>query len=85
MNNTLEYYNTNADRFVTGTVSVDFVDTQTRFMDKFLLGACILDFSAIYIQDKQCRRIEVLIDRKYRSLLGHFMRKRAYLLQQHLF
>ncbi len=44
MNYTLDFYNTNADKFVEGTVSVDFSATQKRFLDKLSDGACILDF-----------------------------------------
>ena len=44
MNNTIEYYNKNADEFVQGTLSVDFSLTQERFLDKLTVGAHILDF-----------------------------------------
>lgn len=44
MNDTLNYYNQNADQFVTSTVSVDFSKTQNRFLDKLNKGAYILDF-----------------------------------------
>lgn len=44
MDNTIEYYNQNADRFVQGTLSVDFVATQERFLSKLPIGAYILDF-----------------------------------------
>lgn len=44
MNNTLEYYNKNADEFVQGTLSVDFKQNQNRFLDKLIAGARILDF-----------------------------------------
>lgn len=44
MRTTLEYYDRNAEKFVEGTVSVDFSDTQTRFIEKLAPGACILDF-----------------------------------------
>lgn len=44
MNNTINYYNQNADQFVQGTLSVDFVTTQERFLSKLSIGACILDF-----------------------------------------
>ena len=32
MINTLDYYNQNADDFIKGTISVDFVATQDRFI-----------------------------------------------------
>ena len=44
MDNTIEYYNRNAEQFVQGTLSVDFVATQERFLAKLSTGACILDF-----------------------------------------
>ena len=44
MDNTLDYYNKNADEFVQGTLSVDFKQTQDRFLDKLPDGAYVLDF-----------------------------------------
>lgn len=44
MNETLNYYNQNADQFAFSTVSVDFSETQNRFLDKLNKGAYILDF-----------------------------------------
>ena len=44
MDNTIEYYNQNAEQFVQGTISVDFAETQERFLAKLSAGACILDF-----------------------------------------
>ena len=44
MDNTLDYYNKNADEFVQGTLSVDFKQTQDRFLDKLADGAYVLDF-----------------------------------------
>ena len=41
---TLEYYNENAEQFAAGTVSVDFKQTQDRFLEMLHPGACILDF-----------------------------------------
>lgn len=41
---TINYYNSNAGEFVSGTVSVDFEATQKRFMDKLPEEAVILDF-----------------------------------------
>lgn len=41
---TLDYYNQNADSFVAGTVSVDFKETQDRFLDRLQVGDYILDF-----------------------------------------
>ena len=41
---TLEYYNENAQKFVTGTVSVEFESMQRRFTDKLEPGATVLDF-----------------------------------------
>jgi len=44
MANTLDYYNQNAKDFVQGTLSVDFVSTQDKFLSKLIEGAYILDF-----------------------------------------
>lgn len=44
MNNTLKYYDMNAEKFVEGTVSVDFAATQNKFLDKLPVNASILDF-----------------------------------------
>ena len=46
MDNTLKYYNQNANQFVQGTLSVDFKQTQDRFLEKLptCTGAHILDF-----------------------------------------
>lgn len=44
MDTTLNYYNENAEQFVQGTASVDFSETQNRFMSKLKTGASILDF-----------------------------------------
>ena len=44
MDKTLDYYNRNADQFVQGTLSVDFKQTQDRFLAKLSAGAYILDF-----------------------------------------
>lgn len=44
MDNTLEYYNQKADEFVQGTISVDFKQTQDRFLEKLIPEAYILDF-----------------------------------------
>jgi len=42
-NKTLDYYNKNAEQFAEGTVSVDFSETQERFINA-LSGKRILDF-----------------------------------------
>ena len=44
MDNTIEYYNKNAEQFVQGTLLVDFTTTQERFLSKLAVGTCILDF-----------------------------------------
>lgn len=44
MDNTIEYYNQNAEQFVQVTLSVDFAATQERFLEKLSVGAYILDF-----------------------------------------
>ena len=58
MDNTLKYYNKNANQFVQGTLSVDFKQSQDRFLSKLSAGAYILDFGsgsgrdAKYFSDK---------------------------------
>ncbi len=44
MNKTLNYYNENAAKFTVGTKSVDFTETQDRFLRKLNKGDYILDF-----------------------------------------
>ena len=41
---TLDYYNQNADTFFSGTVSVDFTQTQNKFLNYLNPGDSILDF-----------------------------------------
>lgn len=41
---TIDYYNQNADSFAAGTVSVDFRETQNKFLHKLKAGSRILDF-----------------------------------------
>lgn len=41
---TLDYYNKNAKKFISGTISVDFGTIQNRFLDKLHPGAKILDY-----------------------------------------
>ena len=41
---TLDYYNQNADKFFSGTVSVDFTQTQNKFLYYLSAGDSILDF-----------------------------------------
>lgn len=41
---TINYYNSNATEFVSGTISVDFEATQKKFTDRLPQGAMILDF-----------------------------------------
>lgn len=43
-NNTLNYYNTNAEEFVSATLSVDFSQTQDKFLHLLPPTASILDF-----------------------------------------
>lgn len=43
-NNTLNYYNTNAHSFVSSTLSVDFSQTQDKFLHLLPPAATILDF-----------------------------------------
>ena len=44
MDNTLIYYNKNANQFVQGTLYVDFKQTQDKFLNKLTPSAYILDF-----------------------------------------
>ena len=41
---TLDYYNKNAQSFVSGTVSVKFTQIQDKFLEKLKPHALILDF-----------------------------------------
>lgn len=43
-NTTINYYNTNADKFIENTLFVDFTQTQQRFLSKLKKDAFILDF-----------------------------------------
>ncbi len=43
-NQTLSYYNTNAQAFTDSTLNVDFSYTQNKFLEKLNAGASILDF-----------------------------------------
>ena len=43
-NNTLNYYNINANSFVSSTLSVDFTQTQDKFLHLLPSAAAILDF-----------------------------------------
>ena len=42
-NTTINYYNTNADKFIENTLFVDFTQTQQRFLARLKKGAFILD------------------------------------------
>ena len=44
MNGTLDYYNLNAEDYARQTLTVDFSDTQDRFLEILPAGAHILDF-----------------------------------------
>ena len=44
MEMTLQYYNDNADSFVSDTLDVDFSETQNHFLNLLPPNACILDF-----------------------------------------
>jgi 2-polyprenyl-3-methyl-5-hydroxy-6-metoxy-1,4-benzoquinol methylase len=44
MDGTLNYYNENAEKFINGTVAVDFEKIQKKFLQKLPTGAYILDF-----------------------------------------
>lgn len=54
MDNTLEYYNQNAEYFVQGTLFVDFVATQERFLERLPAGTSILDFGCGSGRDTKC-------------------------------
>lgn len=51
---TLTYYSTNAEDFVSGTVSVDFTTTQNRFLKYLAPGSSILDFGCGSGRDAKC-------------------------------
>ena len=44
INSTIDYYNTNAEKFVNDTINVEFTDIQNKFISKLHSGAMILDF-----------------------------------------
>ena len=44
MDNTLAYYDKNAQEFARGTVAVDFTATQNKFLALLPVGAAVLDF-----------------------------------------
>ena len=44
MNQTLTYYNINAQTFIEGTINVNFTETQNKFITKLPQSASILDF-----------------------------------------
>lgn len=44
MYNSLEYYEKNAKKFVEGTIDVEFIETQNKFLNKLANGSVILDF-----------------------------------------
>lgn len=44
MQNTLDYYNQNAQNFIDGTISVDFTEVQNQFLSLLPANASILDF-----------------------------------------
>ena len=50
---TLDYYNQNADTFFSGTVSVDFTQTQNKFLNYLNPGDSILDFGCGSGRDTQ--------------------------------
>jgi len=54
MDRTLNYYNENAAEFVLGTATVDFSETQNRFLSKLKIGASILDFGCGSGRDTKC-------------------------------
>lgn len=54
MNNTIQYYQQNAERFSLETRSVDFSETQNRFMNKLKFRAQILDFGCGSGRDTKC-------------------------------
>lgn len=54
VNNTIQYYQQNAERFSLETRSVDFSETQNRFMNKLKSRAKILDFGCGSGRDTKC-------------------------------
>jgi len=54
MKHTLEYYDENADQFIQGTLSVDFMKIQDRFLNKLKPCASILDFGCGSGRDTKC-------------------------------
>lgn len=54
MNDTINYYNENAQSFIEGTVAVDFSNIQNRFMNKLIEGSYVLDFGCGSGRDTKC-------------------------------
>lgn len=52
--NTIDYYNTNAHSFVSSTLSVDFTQTQDKFLHLLPSAATILDFGCGSGRDTKC-------------------------------
>lgn len=53
-NNTLIYYNTNANSFISSTLAVDFSQTQDKFLNLLPPTASILDFGCGSGRDTKC-------------------------------
>ncbi len=54
MNETLDYYEKNAEDFANSTVDVDFSETQELFLKELKAGATILDFGCGSGRDSKC-------------------------------
>ena len=54
MRNTLDYYNANADKFIAGTVSVDFKQVRDKFLGYLPEHALILDLGCGSGRDTKC-------------------------------
>ena len=52
-NSTLDCYNENSDSYVAETVGVDFQQIQDKFLNRFDLGAYILDYGCGSGRDTQ--------------------------------
>ena len=51
MNKTLEYYNENADKFILGTLNVDMITIQKKFISYISKGGKVLDLGCGFGRD----------------------------------
>ena len=54
MNETLDYYDKNAETFANGTADIEFSEMQDQFLSELKDGASILDFGCGSGRDTRC-------------------------------